>query len=142
MGRGEEKLDRLPELFERYTAELASGLRSFEGAIALRGARYVEITSVPNAAGQSAGLMAQNGQGRLVGWSLRATGGAVTVLIRDSADADNGRIVGALELAAETSDSQSFGDGVSFTQGLWVAVARPANGLGQLQGSLFVGAVG
>ena len=126
-----EVLDELPKQFERWSAQLATGLQSFEGALALQGARNIPV-------GVGGRTLAQAGQGRLVGWSLRATGGAVTVAIRDSRESDNGDVVALVELAAETSKEIWLGSGVSFVNGLYVKVTGP----GQFQGSLWIGAVG
>ncbi|MDO8107151.1 hypothetical protein Q6348_08070 [Isoptericola sp. b441] len=132
MGAVEQQLQQLATSFDRYAAQLASGLRSFEGAIALRAARNVPV-------GAGGRTLAQNGQGRLVGWSLRATGGPVTVAIRDSTQADNGDYLAFVELAAETSETVALGDGVSFVNGLYIVAS--STGAGVLQGSVWVGAV-
>jgi hypothetical protein len=132
MGALEQKFADMATSFDRYAAQLASGLRSFEGAIALQASRNVPV-------GVGGRILAQAGQGRLVGWSLRATGGAVTVAIRDSREGDAGDILAFVELAAETSETVHLGGGISFVNGL-VVVATTVDG-GQLQGSLWVGAV-
>lgn len=117
---------------ERVRTELATGLQEFHQGTRLQGARYVGV-------GAGGRTMAWGGQGRLVGWSLRATGGSVTVVLRDSRT-DSGDILAMVELAAEASETIWLGPGgVSFVEGLYVEALSDDGGV--LQGAVWLGAV-
>lgn len=131
-----DALEALPMVFERYSAEMREGLGLYHNAIRLMGMRPVQV----GVTGSSSLLT--TGPGRLCGWSLRATAGDVTVLLRDSrGDAGaTGDILATVELLASTgnkSDTQSLNYGVSFGEGVYLQ----AVGAGQLQGAVFIGAV-
>jgi len=123
-------IGELPLAFEKIRTELAEGVQQYQNAVRLRGARYVPI-------GTGGRPLVYAGPGRLVGWSLHATGGAVTVVLRDSRDG-GGDAIGAIELAAGTSQTvPAPGGGVSFVEGLFAVVS----GAGTLEGSVWLGAV-
>jgi hypothetical protein len=78
-----------------------------------------------------------NGGGRLVGWSLLATGGPVRIVLHDgrAPDAD---VIAVIDLADSENQSQWMGPGgVSFTEALYVETS----GTGALTGALHIGAV-
>ena len=120
-------LAAIPLELAKVRGELASGLAEYAGAMRLTGARPV-IASRP---------LVWGGSGRLVGWSVRATGGAVTVTLRDSRDTA-GDIVAVINVADATSQTIALpGAGVSFGEGLNATVA----GAGVLEGAYWLGAV-
>lgn len=126
-------LAALPLELERIKDTLSTGLRESNNAVPLQGARYV---GVGTAGGRT---MAWGGSGRLVGWSLRATGGPVTVVLRDSRT-DTGDVIAYVELTDASSDTQWFGPGgISFGEGLYVQAIAP--GAGVIQGAVWLGAV-
>lgn len=76
--------------------------------------------------------------GRLVGWSVRASGGEVILDLYDGPAADPSRYLGAIDLASGASQTVWMGPGgVSFVDGLYVA----ASGAGTPLGSVWIGAV-
>ena len=120
-------LAAIPLELEHVRGTLAAGLAESVEGNRLTGAR-------PVVAGRP---LVWGGSGRLVGWSLRATGGPVTVTLRDSHDA-TGDIVAVVNIADATS--QSFGvpgAGVSFGE----ALNATASGAGVLEGAWWLGAV-
>lgn len=121
----------IPLELERVRAELTTGLAEFHNGAQLRAARPVQV----GATGSTA--LAWVGAGRLVGWSIRATGGAVTVVLRDARDA-SGDILAAIELAAGAAETVWLGPGgVSFAEAVYVQTA----GAGIIQGAVYLGAV-
>lgn len=125
-----QALTALPMLLEKQRTELALGLQTFHNGLRLQGARPVQV-------GTGGRALAQAGAGRLVGWSLRAVAGAVSVTLRDSRD-ESGDVLAVVELPAGTSASQWAGPGgVSFGEGVRVV----ATGAGTLEGTLWIGAV-
>jgi len=123
----------IPLELEKIKDELAVGMREFHNGIALQGARYVTV-------GANGGRsLACASSGRLVGWSLRAITGAVTVTLSDSRDS-TGEIFATIELAAGASDTRWFGPGgISFGDGLYVLVSTTTGGV--VQGAVWLGAV-
>lgn len=120
----------IPLALERVQAELRVGLGEFHNGLRLQGARHVAV-------GAGGRALASAGSGRLVGWSLRAAGGAVTVTLRDGRDA-SGDVLAVLELADGATDTQWLGPGgVSFVEGLYVET----DGDGALTGAAWLGAV-
>lgn len=134
MGWVEDKLEHLSSVValegERTRIEMAAGLADTLRGLRIDGARYRPI--VPNAVNDNAG-------GRLVGWSLRADGGDVTVTLHDgySADADT---VATVALAAGQSDTVTvMPAGVSYVDALYAEVT--STGAGVVAGALWIGAV-
>lgn len=127
-------IEALPLAFERMSAELSEGLQPFHQGVPLQGARYVPVGVTGSAA------LAWAGTGRLAGWSLRATGGPVSIVVRDSR-MSGGDIIACVELAAEASETIWLGGGVSFIEGLYVQTVAGGAGTGVIQGALYVGAV-
>ena len=126
-------ISAIPLELSRIKSELREGLTEYHNGIALQGARYVKVGS---GGGRS---LACAGSGRLVGWSLRAITGAVTVTFADSRD-NSGDIFATIELAAGASDTRWFGPGgVSFGDGLYVQVSTTTSGV--IQGAVWLGAV-
>lgn len=125
-----EAIGRIPLELDRVRSELSTGLAQFHNSQRLTGARYVPV-------GAGGRTLASAGAGRLVGWSVRAIGGAVSVTLRD-ARADDGEVLAVLELAAGASQTDWFGPGgISFVEGLRVT----ATGAGALEGAVWLGAV-
>lgn len=78
------------------------------------------------------------GAGRLVGWSVRASGGEVILDLYDGPGADPSRYLGAIDLASGASQTVWLGPaGVSVVESLYVA----ASGAGTPLGSVWIGAV-
>lgn len=123
----------IPLELERVRDELTEGLQQFHNGVPLQGARYVPV-------GATGRTMAWGGSGRLVGWSLRATGGPVTVVIRDARNLDSGDPFAYIELTDASSSNLWFGPGgISFVEGLYVQQVAP--GAGVVQGAVYLGAV-
>jgi hypothetical protein len=113
----------------KWTAGLQSGLQQF-----INGNRLTAHRPVP-AGGRR---LAWASQGRLVGWSVRATGGAVLVLLRDGREDGQGDVLAVLDLADGQTETVSLGvPGVAFGEALYLE----RTGAGQLTGSLYLGAV-
>jgi hypothetical protein len=113
---------------EKQTAAVALGLAQWQNGARLTGARPLQV------AGPSQRLW--GGSGRLVGWSLFAANGPVTVLIRDSRVAGDGDVLAAFALADGEDAQQWMGPtGVSFGEGLFVE----KTGAGALVGSVWTG---
>lgn len=123
-------LEQLPIELEKGRTELQVGLAQYANGNRLTGARPAVI----GAAGRP---LLSAGSGRLVGWSVHATGGAATIVLHDSRDA-SGDTIAAIELAAGTSQTIWAGPGgVSFGEGLYAAIT----GAGAVEGSVWIGAV-
>ena len=123
----------LPLAFERMGAELRVGLQAFHNGVPLQGARCVQV----GATGST--TLAWAGPGRLVGWSLRAVGGPVSVVIRDSRTS-SGDILAVIELTENQAETRWLGaSGVSFVEGVYVQAVAP--GAGVIQGAVYLGAV-
>lgn len=123
-------LASIPLELERARAEISAGLAEFHNGNRVSGARYVPV-------GAGGRTLVCAGPGRLVGWSVRAVGGPVSLTLRDSRD-DAGDVLAVLELVAGASSSKWFGPaGISFGEGLRVTVS----GAGSLEGAVWLGAV-
>lgn len=123
-----EALAHIVTAVTQQTAKLEAGLAEFQNGNRLTGAR-------PIPAGYRA--MANNGPGRLVGWSVFADGGTVELHIRDGRDADADPIA-SLNLADGESSTVWMGPGgVSFGEALFL----DRSGTGTLAGSIYLGAV-
>jgi hypothetical protein len=127
-----QAIAQIPLAIEQNRTELATGVAQFQNGIRLQGARYQ-----PVGASQGGRNLPWAGQGRLVGWSLRATGGAVSVDLRDSRD-DAGDTIATIDLAAGSSQTIWLGPGgISIVEGLRVV----PSGAGVLTGAVYIGAV-
>lgn len=118
----------LPMELERIRSELQAGLQSTVNGLKLEGHRSVD---------PARGLLVA-GSGRLTGWSLAATGGAVVVTIRDARSGDGtDNILAEIRLGAGTAETQPFPlPGVGFVEGLHLTKTGP----GVLSGSVWTGA--
>lgn len=126
-------IENIPLHLEQVRSELAVGLQTFHNGNRLQGARAVQVGVT------GASTLAWAGAGRLVGWSLRATGGAVTVMIRDARTAADD-FLACIELADSASETIWLGEGgVSFGEGVYVQAT--AAGAGVIQGAVYLGAV-
>lgn len=75
--------------------------------------------------------------GALVGWSVRAVGGAVTIDLYDGHD-NTGDLLASISLAAGASDAQTMMPaGVTFADGIFADV----QGAGTVLGAVWIGAV-
>jgi hypothetical protein len=120
----------IPLELERVRDELTEGLQQFHNGVPLQGARYVPV-------GIGGRTMAWGGSGRVLGWSLRATGGPVTVALCDGHDTNADPFM-YVDLADGVASNAWFGTtGISFVEALFVQ----ALGAGVMQGSVFLGAV-
>lgn len=123
-----EAIARMLLAQEQLRTELASGLQQFHNGQRLQGARAVDVGPTGR------GPLVWGGDGRLVGWSLRATGDDPVVVHLTTGAGD---VLAVLEVAA--SSTQWFGPGgVSFADGLRLEVIGAA---GDLAGAVYVGAV-
>ena len=123
-------LTRVDATLEQDRAVLQAALTLTQNATRLRGAR-------PVPAGDDGRPLLWAGPGRLVGWSLTATGGAAPVVLRDSRDA-GGDPVASITLAAGESTALWAGPGgVSFGEGLFADITAA----GTLTGAVWLGAV-
>jgi hypothetical protein len=113
---------------ERTRSELAESF-----AKTMRGQRIDGALSRPvrpNAANYSA-------RGRLVGWSVQATGGPVRIVVHDGLDA-GGDVIAIVDLADQENQTQWMGPGgVAFVDGLYAE----CTGTGTLTGAMWIGAV-
>ena len=117
----------LPMELERIRSELQAGLSQFHNGNRVTGARYLPANRP----------LVSGGNGRLVGWSVRAAGGPVSLTLRDGRDGA-GDVVAVLELAAGEDSTETLpGGGVSFGE----ALSAEVTGGGALQGAFYVGAV-
>jgi hypothetical protein len=132
--------DKLSHLSAAVTLEAARtreayafGLSEFRNGLRITGASF---RAVPVAGG-----VVYGGERRLVGWSLRETGGTnpVNVDLYDGrSPGDGGNLVATVNVPAGRSDVHSIMPaGVSFTEGLYAVVS----GGGVLSGSVWLGAV-
>lgn len=129
-------IEAIPIRLEQVAAEVRAGLTEFKGTTRLQGARVVPIGA---AGGRD---LASTGEGRLVGWSLRATGAHATVVLRDSRGAATGDKIAFIDLPASAlepvTETVWLGTGgISFTEGLFAEVITT----GDVQGALYLGAV-
>lgn len=125
--------DRVAEALlqiEKHAAEVATGLAQWQNGNRLTGARPLTIGGHPRLWGAG---------GRLVGWSVYADGGPVTVLVRDTREADSGDVLAVIRLESGQDSQQWTGPtGVSFGWGLYL---QQVAGAGKLVGSVWLGAV-
>lgn len=132
MGWMERKLDEIASSVslqgERTRLAFASGMAETLKGLRIKGARPRPI--IPNAVNQASG-------GRLVGWSVRASGGDVTLTFRDGADV-SGDPIGTAAITNGTSSTHPLMPaGISFVSSLFVEVT----GAGTPVGAVWIGAV-
>jgi hypothetical protein len=118
----------------RWMEQMRADLTETLGGIMLRAVRPSSLTVLPT---QAAGS-----PGRLVGWSLRETGGTNPFVVR----MHNGDSTGADVIAlgggpANGIDTRIFpAGGVSFTEGLFVAPVSGAGLSTSIEGVVYIGA--
>jgi hypothetical protein len=113
---------------QRTRAEMGAAFAKTQRGLVVQGALARSV--VPNQVNVNAG-------GRLVGWSLKATGGPVTIVLHDGRDASTDAIA-VIDLVDGENQTQWNGPGgVSFTEALYVEYT----GTGSLVGALHLGAV-
>lgn len=104
MSRVEEALIQtlaaVPLEFERHRTMLETGLQRFANGMRINGSRVVQMPAGMPAAGTTSLLW--GGPCRVVGWSIRAKGGAAVVNFRDGRDTA-APFVGTVELEAPGS---------------------------------------
>lgn len=110
---------------ERIAAQIRAGLLETTNALRLRGSRNLPIY---------ANTTAWRGPGRLMGWSVRETAGAVATLTLHDGRDSSGDVLAVINLAADAAETLSV-PAVSVTESLYVAVT------GAVQGSIYFGAV-
>jgi hypothetical protein len=114
---------------EQLLNELSAGLSESHNARPVDAARYLP------AGGRK---LAWGAPGRLVGWSVHAVDGPVTVYLRDGRD-ESSEEFAIVDLVEGETNAQWFGPGgVAFTEALY---AHQAAGGGRLVGSWWIGAV-
>ncbi len=128
-GFAERIANRLGELFalqeERTRAQIAAGLIETRNALRLQGARSESLDRSRQVSG---------GNARLVGWSLRAAGGAATVTLHDGRVESLGDVLASVGLAADgASSTEWLGGGVSITEGCYAVVT------GNVSGAIYLG---
>ena len=124
----EAALLALPMRLEELHSSLQAGLAQFAGTQRIDAARYLP------AGGRA---LATNGRARLVGWSVRARGGPVSVVLRDGVDA-GGEVVAVIDVPADQSQTVPLpGAGVACPNGLFIE----RTGAGTLEGAVWLGAV-
>lgn len=133
MGWVEDTLERLASTValegEKTRLEMAAGLAETQRGLRIDGARARQV--VPNAVNDVAG-------GRLVGWSVRAVGGDVTLTFHDGHDAGGDVIAATADLAAGASETHTaMPAGVSYVEALYIEVT----GTGTVTGAVWIGAV-
>lgn len=133
MGWVEEKIEHLASTValegERTRLELSAGLAESVRGLRIDGA-------LPRPARVNA--MQYSSGGRLVGWSLIATGGPVRVFLRDGNDS-SGDVVAVIDLLDGENQTQWVGPGgISFVDGLYADAPITT---GALTGSVWIGAV-
>jgi hypothetical protein len=118
----------IPLEIDRIRSTFEAGLAQFTGTSRLDAARYLP------AGGRA---LAWDGRGRLVGWSLQAVDGPVTLIVRDGRD-EHGEPVAVVDLAdAQTATVWLGPGGVSCPNGLYL----DRTGAGTLAGAVWLGAV-
>jgi len=111
---------------EKHTAEVAVGLAKWRNGQMLTGARALNAADHARRWG---------GSGRLLGWSVKATGGAVQTLIRDGRASGDGDIIAIIDLVDGESETIPLGpDGISFGEGLYL----DKTGAGSLIGAVWI----
>lgn len=123
----EKETDELA--YVRWLQQMSTDLAESLNGVLLRGAR-----SVPVGLAQGATARATSSGGRLVGWSLRETAGAVAVVRLYDGRSTDAPLVAVANLAASASDTTWLG-GVSLTEGLFVEVMS-----GAVEGAVYLGA--
>ncbi len=117
----------IPMELQHIGAKIAAGLTETHNGLRLTGARFHDVSR----------RLVSTGSGRLVGWSVRATGGPVTVLLRNGRDSA-GDVMALIDLVDTESDTQWFGPGgIAFPEALFL----DQTGTGTLTGALWLGAV-
>lgn len=120
---------------QRTREAFAAGLEGF-----VRGQRVTGAIRRPIGSGGQLYTVS----GRLVGWSVRAAGGAATIDLYDGHD-NSGDILASFTLADGQSDHTTImPSGVSFADGIYAAVTiteTVAGTPGQLLGAVWIGAV-
>jgi hypothetical protein len=116
----------------RTRAEFAAGLSEAQRGLRIEGAAYRPL---PPASG-----VVYGGARRLVGWTVRETGGTagVSVDLYDGADpgaVDPARLVATLTVPAGGSVAHTSAHGISFVEGLYAVVS----GTGALRGAVSIG---
>lgn len=123
----DEKVTNALLASERHMAEIAVGLAAFQNGHRITAARSLPVNVA----------RAWGGSGRVVGWSVKATGGPVTVYLRDSRDVE-GQVLAVIDLTDGQHETVSLAPGgVSFGEGLFL----DKTGAGTLAGAVWLGAV-
>lgn len=121
--------------YVRWLQQMQTDLTETLGGVMLRGARPVQVGT---AAGGT--MRPTSAPGRLVGWSLRETGGTAAAVVRmyDGRDA-TAPLVAVVTLSQGTSGTDWLSPGgVSLTEGLYLELV---GGLSQLvEGVVYLGA--
>jgi hypothetical protein len=121
-------IQSIPLELERVRSQFEASLAHFHNGVRLDAARYLP------ADGRT---LAHAGQGRLVGWSVQAVGGSVTLVLRDGRD-ETADALAVVSLSTGESQTQWFGPGgISVTEALFL----DRTGAGTLVGSVLLGAV-
>lgn len=117
----------LPMELERIGANITQGLSEFHEGQRITAARYVDVARAPLLWGDKC---------RLLGWSLRSTGGPAQITLRNGRD-DSAEPVALVDLAADASSNQQLagGSGVAVGEALWLQ----KTGAGELAGVVYLG---
>lgn len=124
--------------YVRWAMQLQADLAASLGGVMLRGAHPVPIGTAPGGSNRPT-----SSPGRVVGWSIRETGGTSGCVMRlfDGRDT-SGSLLATVQVAASPAAASSqqtwFGNsGISITDALYVDIS----GTGVLEGCLYLGAV-
>lgn len=110
---------------DKLRSEWQAGMTQFANGLKVAGARPLPIQR----------NLGWGGPGRLVGWSVKATGGPVTLLMRDSHAAADGDIIAVIDLVDTENETIWLGEsGVSFGEALYLE----RTGAGTLIGSVWI----
>lgn len=122
--------------YVRWLSQMQTDLAQSIGGITLQGARPVTLTL-----GSSTGSVLSTVGGRLVGWSIRETGGVNPLVLRFRNGGDSGQPVIATAYApAGQVTAPWMPPGVSYTEGLYLEVVTGTGLSTSLEGAVYLGA--
>jgi hypothetical protein len=114
---------------QRILSRVAAGLTETRNGLRVAAARPVPI--IPN-------RPVNSGPARLVGWSVRASGGPATLTVYDSRD-DSGDVLAVVQLATDGATGNHWMGPAGVSAG--EAVSVYVTGAGTVTGSLYLGSV-
>jgi hypothetical protein len=122
--------------FVRWLSQMQTDLAQSIGGITLQAARPHTLTL-----GSATGSQLSGVAGRLVGWSVRETGGVNPLAARLRNGADNAQpIIAEIYAEAGKVDTKWLPPGVSFTEGLYLEVVTGTGLSTSIEGTVYIGA--